>query len=681
VTLTSSSGTPLSGICVFASNASGSVSDFTSTNSLGDYRVIGLTGDRYQLQFSTGCKNQGNYTTTFVTTRTKAGRQTSGVNAVLQAGGTISGVVTNSHGKPVPGICIQLDGANSYTAVLPDSTGDDGSYAITGLSAGTYEVGFSGGCGNSGNYAPTWYQNQADESLATPITVSTGGTAVASQQMLPGAAISGKVTDASGHRLSGICVSAATEIQAELGPIFTQVSFTQHGTYTISGLAPGQYLIDFGCGQGSKYADQWFPGAPDTGSADLVSAGAGHTTGINAVLQLGGSISGVVTNKAGHPLAGICVSATRIATGVNLVEITGQIGPPITGSRGTYKISGLAAGRYDVSFSPCGGSLQYAQQSATAVRVRAGKTTSGIDGHLVVGGMLSGRVVNASGTPLRNICVFAFDDRTGSFGFATTGKAGTYRARGLSTGSYTVEFSPCANQNYVSVFGHARVTAARSTTGVNATMHRGGSIAGVVTQGSASGPPLSDVCVDVVSSDPNNPGGFGFTGPDGSYLATGLAAGTYQVFFDPTCLFTAGPGFAPQWYNDQPTQATAAEVTVKVEQTTPSIDAALQPAGLGEITGIVSGKSTGPLSGACVTAILLPAGSALPVVAVTRSSGYTLADLVPGRYKVKFSAGCGAVGYATQWWKQTASQKTATVIRVGPGQDKSGISATLGKSG
>jgi len=682
VRLTSSSGTPLGGICVDASNASGSVGGFASTNSHGVYRVIGLTGARFQLQFSPGCsKNPGNYTTTFVTTHTKAGRETSGVDAILQAGGTISGVVTNSHRKPVSGICIQLDGANSDTAVLPDSTGDDGSYSIIGLSAGTYEVGFSGGCGNSGNYAPTWYQNQTDESTATPVTLTTGGTQPVNQRMLPGAIITGTVTDASGHRLSGVCVEAATEDEAAFGPGFAEeFASTEHGTYTISGLAPGQYLIDFGCGASSKYADQWFPGAPDAGSANLIWAGVGRTTGINAVLHLGGSISGVVTNKAGHPLAGVCVSANRLPMGTGgLFVVIGDVGGPVTGSRGTYKISGLAPGRYDVSFSPCDGSQQYVQQSATAVRVRAGKTTSGIDGRLAVGGTMSGSVVNASGAPLRNICVFASNDSTGSFGFATTNKAGTYRARGLSTGSYSVEFSPCGEQNYVSVFRTARVTAPRATTRVNATMQRGGSIAGVVTEGSASGTPVSFVCVDAVSSDPNNPGGFGGTGPDGSYLVTGLKAGTYQVYFDPTCLF--GPGLAPQWYDGQPTQATANPVTVSVNQTVTSINAALQPSSTGKITGTVSGKSTGPLSGACVTAVPLPAGSGLPVVAVTRPKGYTLGDLAPGRYKVKFSAGCGAVGYATQWWRQKTSQKTATVIRVGPGQDKSGISATLSKSG
>src|SRR5262249_26527601 len=211
-------------------------------------------------------------------------------------------------------------------------------------------------------------------------------------------------------------------------------------------------------------------------------------------------------------------------------------------SHGTYRISGLAAGSYDVGFSPCDGSQQYAGQwyrgaasvlSATAVKVRAGKTTSGIDGRLVVGGTMSGRVVNTSGKPLRNICVFANDSRTGTAGFAVTGKTGTYLARGLSTGGYSVEFFGCGLQNYVAVLRHARVTAPHATTGVNATMHPGGSIAGKVT---ASGQPVSDVCVEVDSSNPDNLGGFSATGPDGSYLATGLAAGTYQVYFDPQCL-------------------------------------------------------------------------------------------------------------------------------------------------
>jgi hypothetical protein len=214
-------------------------------------------------------------------------------------------------------------------------------------------------------------------------------------------------------------------------------------------------------------------------------------------------------------------------------------------------------------------------------------------------------------------------------------------------------------------------------------MQSGGSIAGTVTAGSASGPHVSGTCVEVYSGNSAAPLDTVITGQDGSYLATGLPVGTYEVYFgDPQCL--SAPGLAPQWYNGQVTRAAANKVSITaVGSTTSSIDAALQPDG--QITGTVSAKSAGPLSGACVTAVPLSAGSqsassSLPIVAVTGTTGYTLAQLVPGRYKVKFSAGCGAVGYATQWWNQQTSQKAATVIKVGPGQDRSGVSATLSKS-
>jgi hypothetical protein len=519
--------------------------------------------------------------------------------------------------------------------------------------------------------------------------------------MQPGATITGKVSDAARNGLSGVCVDATTlSAQDYFGPFFGSVSFTRHGTYTLSNLAPGEYLISFGCGFGQRYASQWFPGAPDAGAADLVSAPAGQTAGINAVLQPAGSISGVVTGQGGHPLSDVCVIAVNTKGSLPVVRGIAGFGFPLraafligaghfalAGPHGTFQISGLAAGRYHVAFIPCFRSLGYADQwyrgktsalTATDVTVRAGKTTAGIDGRLVLGGTISGRVVDGSSQPLRGICVVAVTGSGEAVGSSATGNAGTYSIRGLNTGLYTVEFSPCGSQNLMSVVAHAQVTAPHATTGVNATMQPGGSIAGTVTAGSASGPSVSNSCVEVYSQGSAEPVGFGFTGLDGSYLVTGLAAGTYQVYFgDPQCLFRA-PGLAPQWYNNQSAQGTATPVAVTVGTVKPSIDAALQPDGA--ITGTVSGPSSAtPLSGACVTAVPLSAGVSLPVVAVSGTTGYTLADLLPGQYKVRFSSGCGAVGYATQWWPAVASRQAARVITVGANQTVSGISATLSK--
>jgi hypothetical protein len=481
-------------------------------------------------------------------------------------------------------------------------------------------------------------------------------------------------------------VYAATVPQAEVGPVFQAATGTRNGTYSIPNLAPGQYLINFGCGLDARHGDQWFGESLSGGVPALVSAGPGRTSGIDAVLRPAGTITGVVTGTSGRPLAGICVSAANTMQAGSVIGAAGGFGQPITNARGKYRLAGLEAGSYYVSFSACQGSSKYAAQvyrgyptsagAPTRVKVRAGRETAGIDARLIVGGTISGQVMNAAGRPLRNICVFALNVQSSVFsGFAITGKVGTYTISGLPTGNYAIEFSPCDNRNLVAVLAYARVRAPHATTGIDATLKAGGSIAGVVTATSPSGQPVADACVEVVSNDPNNLGGFGFTGPDGSYLATGLAAGTYQVFFgDPLCFLTM-PGLAPQWYNNQPTQATATPVTVTVGQTTPSINAALQPDG--EITGTVSGPSGSAISGACAIAVPIPADGLPLVVAVSRPGGYALAQLLPGRYKVEFSSGCGAAGYASQWWKDASSRATAKAITVVAGQDVSGISARL----
>ena len=692
VTLTTSSGTPLKGICVFAQNAGGSVFDNATTGRNGAYRVIGLTGGTYQLYFSPGCDNTGNYTSATLTAHTTAGRQTSHVNAVLQVGATISGTITNSASNPVSGMCVEIAGNDNGNANV--GLDSDGTYVINQLSAGTYQVGFSSGCGNSGNYAPNWYDNQPSENTATPITLATGATDDEVDAVLqPGATITGKVTNTAGHPLPGVCVSAAIASEAVFGPV-SQAQTNRQGIYKISDLAPGQYVISFGCGLESRYANEWFPGAPDAASAESVSALAGETSGINAVLPLAGRISGTVTGKAAHPLSGVCVFAvdtkgsSALSGTTALVATIGEAELTLTGSRGTYQISGLAAGRYQVSFEPCTGSSRYAQQwfrgkasaqAATAVRVRAGKTTARIDGRLVIGGAISGHVVNAAGKPLRNICIVAAAGSAGPVGEAVTGKTGTYTVPALASGRYTVEFSPCGSQNLITVVTQVRVTAPHAKTSVNATMHAGGSIAGTVT--ASSGPPVSQACVEIYSENSAEPVDAVYTGLDGSYLATGLAAGTYQVYFgDPECLFGT-PGLAPQWYNGQATQATATGVPVTVGTTAQSIDVTLQPDG--QITGTVSAApSASPLSGVCVTAIPVSGSGSPAVVAVTGTSGgYTLADLLPGQYKVKFSAGCGAVGYATQWWDDVSSEATATVVTVAAGETVSPpVSAVLSKS-
>ncbi|MGN6794589.1 MAG: hypothetical protein ACTHJW_19565, partial [Streptosporangiaceae bacterium] len=72
------------------------------------------------------------------------------------------------------------------------------------------------------------------------------------------------------------------------------------------------------------------------------------------------------------------------------------------------------------------------------------------------------------------------------------------------------------------------------------------------------------------------------------------------------------------------------------------------------------------------------AGFFPPEVAITTTSGsYTLLNVQPGTYKVKFSTGCGDTGFKTQWWQNASSRATATVVTVGAGVTVTGIDAAL----
>jgi len=181
-------------------------------------------------------------------------------------------------------------------------------------------------------------------------------------------------------------------------------------------------------------------------------------------------------------------------------------------------------------------------------------------------------------------------------------------------------------------------------------------------------------------------GSFGLaaTHPDGSYKVSGLAAGQYQVnFADPNCFFSPNDDLAPQWFNEQQTQATANDVTVTAGATTGGINATLVTNG--SISGSVTDQAHAPVGGECVTAV--PVGSAVdpllevrqrPEIALSSPHGsYSLVGVLPGRYKVKFSSGCGGASFKTQWWKNVDSAAAATVIKVGAGALVTGIDAAL----
>jgi hypothetical protein len=678
-------GPPLAGVCVSANGSDGNDDADAGTVKNGHYTLIGLATGKYQIQFDPSCGNAptDSYLLGTRSLRVKAGQTVSGFNAYLAPGAAISGKVTDTRGHALGGICVQI---NDFNGDLTQ-TNPNGTYSLTGIQPGSYTVEFAGGCGNTGSLAPQWYDNQPDEQSANPVGFKGGKTtANIDAVMRPGGTIAGVVTNTSGRRLSGVCVFLSTESDIALGGGFFSVTQTDHGRYLIQNLVPGPYVIDFGC-PGGPYASQWFQSQPDSTTAELVAVNPGVTARANATLTPAGSIAGTVTNQAGRRLSNICVTA---ANARNKIAISMLTGPAFT-VQGRYRISGLTAGRYLVQFSHCVAKPRYGEQwyrdrttanFATPVVVKPGRTTRAINGTLTPGGSISGVVAGPSGKPVRGLCVEAFDQPAQSGGIAMTSKSGHYKFTGLATGRYSLYFFPCfarePNFGEVTRPGLVRVVAPKAVTGIDIKVELGGWISGTVSSAQAPKTPQSQVCVLLVPENPNGSFGFGLTDASGRYLVSNLAPGKYQAYFDdPSCNFIenfsgmGGVSLAPQWYKDRLTQATANYITVTAGHTTTGISAALQP--YGSITGRVTNAAHGDVAGECVTAVPVKAPldefSGLPQpseVAISGFTGrYTLADLLPGRYKVEFSGGCGAKGHATQWWRNANSARSATVISVG----------------
>ena len=361
-----------------------------------------------------------------------------------------------------------------------------------------------------------------------------------------------------------------------------------------------------------------------------------------------------------------------------------------TGRHGTFTIRALAPGRYKVQFTSCGGDfvflgqtgLNYAgqwyknkpsQRSADVVTVRAAKTTTGIDAGLARGGSVSGQVTyRPNGRPVSFVCVYAFTDTSTVANFGLTDRRGHYLVDGLSTGRYDVEYSPCSGESALAGEGRGNlhVVAGQTRRGVNESLPLGGSVSGVTSalvRGHVQ--PAPATCVVVVPLKGSGLAALTWSARGGSYTATGVPPGRAVVLAGETGCSSDAPALSAQ---------ASSPITVAAGATTTAPSLTL--ATTGTITGTV--RTGGhALGGICAEAyqVVSFGGSQGNATGVSSraSGGYVIGDLQPGLYKVRFTTGCGASGYATRWYNHATTQRGARVILVRAAAVTSGINATL----
>ncbi len=479
-------------------------------------------------------------------------------------------------------------------------------------------------------------------------------------------------------------------------------STDSNGQYTIGSLATGTYKVEFDAPYGSDYVSpQWYSNKTDQNSATPINVTDGvTTTNINAVMQLGGQITGRVTAADTHnSLQDVSVSVSGYFSGTGCSNYWS--GYATTDANGVYTVTAIPTGSgYKVNFDPSSSSTaltqeyleQYYNQAdsshATPVGVTAPNVVHNIDAALLRGGQIKGLVTGQGSVGLPDVDVTA----TGAgYGSATTDATGAYTITGLLSGTYKVEFSPSpygASKDYAYQFYNTKstrstansvnVTAPSVTPNINQVLPLGSRITGQVTTADThlSVQNASIYVYDSdgvsVSSDSTNATGVYTT-------TTALPTGNYRIEFDPS--YTLRNTYTWQYYNNKLTLSSADVLSVTAPNLVTNTNAALARGG--QISGTITSADTSlPLQSIYVN-VYDSNGSSVAYASSDATGAYLTPALPPGNYRVWFGGrtifnpDCSTKCYAGQYYNNKPDLASATPVSVVASQVTKNISAIL----
>ena len=411
---------------------------------------------------------------------------------VLTLLGSISGTVSDGSGGPIPGLDVNLYGADPSVAgiTLGVTTDPQGNYQLLGLPAGSYLVSVGNGNGIDvqavimpSSLAP----QRADFTLKGTLVQ---GQVVAADAITP--------------------VSGASVVLRQGTQLLATAQSNTNGTYRFRVLVPGNYELAAGTQEEGITA----------GTSIAVPTGGS----LNApALQLGSlQLSGGITDGAGNGLSNALVA----------LFLPGGAAAPVipattSDQQGQFIFPGLVAGHY----------LLEAQLPGTALLQWPVELSGSTNLALVLGpgSTVSGRITDAlSGLGVSNALV-GFFDPSNHFLVALTNSDsfGNYSIPALAAGNYDLLISETNHQ----VQELADISISPTPPAINASLKAKDTLLkGRATD--AGGNPVAEAYLQIVDGAGEAPVIL-TTGPDGSWSANQLTGGSYSIAI-------IAPGYTPQ---------------------------------------------------------------------------------------------------------------------------------------
>ena len=593
----------------------------------GDYRVSIWGGYGYWVdQFYDHVRGWDEATPVTVV----AGFDTGEINFDLEAGGRVSGHVSDANGDVV-GVHVDVC-AWDDSFCMGNETDENGDYIVYGLPEGDYRVSIWGGYGY---WVDQFYDHVRGWDEATPVTVVAGfDTGDINFDLESGGRVSGNVSDANGSAAYVFVDACAWD-----DSFCRNAETDENGDYTIYGLPEGDYRVSVWGEQGG-WAEEFYNNQYSYDYADPVPVTIGSDTGgIDFFMDPAGSISGTVTAVGGGLIE------DEIYLSACFEDDSFCRWAPMQPD-GTYVITRLPAGKYRVNAYqwPTGDWIEEVFDNTqdwdafTPVYVTGGQDTPNINFELQLGGSITGTVTAIGGGLIEeNIDVSACFEDDSFCRWTSVQSDGTYEITGLLPGEYRVHAYQYPEGYWIGeVFDNTQdwnaytavsVTAGQNTPGINFTLAYGGSISGTVT---AVGGGLIEENIDVSACfEDNSFCGWATVQSDGTYQIIGLLPGEYRVH---AYQYPEGGYWIDEVFYETRYWDAYTPVSVTAGQDMPDINFTLELGG--GITGVVEDGDGNPIEGVWVVANDY-AGDYFVSWAQTDATGaYRILGLPAGTYRV-----------------------------------------------